>query len=402
MPEFRYTVLDARGQTLDGVMEAENEEVCRKIIAQRGLYCLSVSPVSLASRSLNLGGPTKLKTSQLAVFCRQFASMLASGIGIIKILDILHSQTEAPKFKALLKRVYESVQRGQALSAALKAQDGAFPDLMISMVEAGEASGSLDRVMNRMAEHYEKTAKTQNKVRNAMMYPMILGILTVLVVILLMVFVLPVFIEMFETSGAVLPLPTRILMAISNSLTGYWYLYIGAISLMAILFMSWLRSEKGRYTWDKFKTTMPKIGKLNVTVLSARFARTLATMMQSGIPLVKALEITSNVLRNAYFEANVSSMVEEIKKGVAVSAAIKKIGIFPPMLVSMITIGEESGTLDEVLSKTATFYDEEADTAVAKMVGFLEPLMIIIMALVVGFIVISIIMPMYGMMQTVQ
>jgi Type II secretory pathway, component PulF len=401
LPEFRYSVIDAKGQPLTGVVEAENEESCRKIIAQRGLYCLSVGPVSLASRSINIGN-AKINTKELSVFCRQFATMLNSGIGIIKSLDILYSQSDKPKFKAILKRVYESVQRGQSFSASLSAQGTNFPDFMINMVEVGEASGTLDKVMEKIAEHYEKSMKTGNKVKSAMTYPIILGSLTISVVIILMVFVLPVFIKMFEASGAALPLPTQILIAISNSMTGYWYVYIFTICIIYIVFTRYLSNETGRINWDKFKTTIPVAGKLNLTVLSARFARTLATMMESGIPLIKSLEITAKVMGNKYFESGINAIREEIKKGIPMSTAIKKAGLFPVMLVSMITIGEESGTLDEVLGKTASFYDEEADNAVSKLVGLLEPLMIVVMATIVGFIVISIIMPMYGMMKLVN
>lgn len=401
LPEFRYSVVDSKGQLLNGVIEAENQEVCRKIIAQRGLYCLSVTPVSLASRSITIGGKSKVNLKELSVFCRQFSTMLISGISIIKSLDILHAQAENSRFKDILKKVYESVQRGQSLSSSLASQTGAFPEMMINMVEAGEASGTLDRVMERLADHFEKNLKTQNKVKNAMMYPLILGILTVCVVIILMVFVLPMFIKMFKTSGAPLPLPTRILIAFSGSLTGYWYIYLIAICIIALVCMNILKSETGRLKWDRFKTRMPLLGKLNLTIISARFARTLSTMMQSGIPLLKSLEITSKVLNNKFFEKCVNEIAEDIRRGVPMSNSIRKADVFPVMLTSMISIGEESGTLDDVLLKTANLYDEEADSAISKMVGMLEPLMIIIMALVVGFIVISIIMPMFGMMKTV-
>ena len=257
MPEFRYSVVDSKGQILNGVIEAENQEVCRKIIAQRGLYCLSVTPVSLASRSITIGGKSKVNLKELSVFCRQFSTMLISGISIIKSLDILHAQAENSRFKDILKKVYESVQRGQSLSSSLASQTGAFPEMMINMVEAGEASGTLDRVMERLADHFEKNLKTQNKVKNAMMYPLILGILTVCVVIILMVFVLPMFIKMFKTSGAPLPLPTRILIAFSGSLTGYWYIYLIAICIIALVCMNILKSETGRLKWDRFKTRMP-------------------------------------------------------------------------------------------------------------------------------------------------
>ena len=400
MPEFRYTVVDAKGQTLSGVIEAENEEICRKIIAQRGLYCLNVSATSLASRSISFG-KGKIKFKELCVFCRQFTTMLTSGIGVIKCLDILQNQTESPRFKEIIKKVYENVQRGQSLSESFNSQNHAFPDLMIHMVEAGEASGTLDRVMGRLADTFEKSQKTNNKIKNAMTYPIILGALTVLVVVVLMVFVMPVFIEMFSSSGVELPLPTKILMTISNSLTSYWFVYILLIGGAGLVWTNILKNEKGRLRWDLYKTKMPLLGKLNLIVISARFARTLSTMMQSGIPLLKSLEITSKVVGNKYYEKRLIEISDEIRSGVSLSASLKKADIFPVMLTSMITIGEESGTLDDVLDKTAGLYDEESDSAVAKMVGMLEPLMIIIMALIVGSIVVSIIMPMFEMMKVV-
>jgi type IV pilus assembly protein PilC len=402
LPEFRYTVINAAGQTLNGTIEAENEDVCRRIITQRGLYCLEISAASLASRSLNFGGKTKFKTKELSVFCRQFSTMLNSGIGVIKCLDILYTQSEKPAFKAVIKNVYESVQRGQALSQSLKAQNGAFPDILINMVEAGEVSGTLDRVMERVADHFEKDIKTGNKIKSAMIYPIILGSLTVLVVTVLMVFVLPTFINMFKSSGAELPIPTKILMAISGSMTGYWYIYLIVIATSILVSMNFLKNENGRLKWDQTKTRMPILGKMIVIILSARFSRTLSTLMQSGIPLLKSLEIAGKVLGNKFFEKNVTEMREEIRRGNSLSKAVSKSNIFPIMLLSMITIGEEAGTLEEVLHKTATFYDEESDSAISRMVGMLEPLMIIIMAVIVGFIVVSIIMPIFGMMQNVH
>lgn len=402
MPEFRYTVINAAGQTLNGTIEAENEDVCRRIITQRGLYCLELSAASLASRSLSFGGKTKFKTKELSVFCRQFSTMLNSGIGVIKCLDILHSQAENPPLKAIIKNVYESVQRGQSFSQSLKAQNGAFPDIMVNMVEAGEVSGTLDRVMERVADHFEKDIKTGNKIKSAMMYPTILGILTVVVVTVLMVFVLPTFINMFKSSGAELPLPTKVLMAISGSMTGYWYIYFIVIATAILGATNFLKNENGRLKWDKTKTQMPVLGKMIVIVLSARFSRTLSTLMQSGIPLLKSLEIAGKVLGNKFFEKSVTEMREEIRRGNSLSKAISKANIFPIMLLSMITIGEEAGTLEEVLHKTASFYDEESDSAVTRMVGMLEPIMIIAMAGIVGFIVVSIIMPIFGMMKAIK
>ena len=398
MPEFRYSVVNAAGQRLNGFIEAENEDICRKMIAQRGLFCLQVSPVGIASRSLNIGGKFRPKLKELSLFCRQFASMLSAGIGVIKSLDILYQQTEKPKMKQVIKRVYENVQKGQSFSAALKAVD-AFPALMVNMTEAGEASGTIDSVMERLALHYEKSMKTANKAKSALMYPAILAVLTILVTAILMVFVMPVFTRMFETSGIPLPLATRILVAISDSLTGYAHIYAFVIITGIIFWMNFLRNEKGRLAWDKFKTTMPVAGKLNVTMISARFARTMSVMIQSGISLLKALEISSKVIGNKFFENSLDEVHEDIRKGSSLSHAMKKAAIFPVMLISMISIGEEAGMLDDVLEKTAAFYDEEGDRAAMKLTGMLEPLMIVIMALIVGFVVVSIIMPMYSMMQ---
>ncbi len=399
--EFRYSVIDSKGLPVSGVIEAASEDVCRKIFAQRGLFCLELTPASIASRSLNIGGKLKYKTKDLAIFCRQFSAMLSSGIGVIKCLDILYSQCDNPAQKLILKKVYESVQRGQSFSASLKSQSPAFPEFLINMVEAGESSGTLDGVMERAAANFEKTLKTGNKVKSAMMYPIILGILTVVVVIILMVAVLPVFAQMFEAAGTTLPLPTRMLMGLSNSLLSYWYVYIIVVCIVSIGWMNFLKSNGGRMKFDTFKTRMAIIGKLNVTVISARFARTLSTLMQSGIPMLKSIEVAAKVLGNKYFEKVLYDIREEIRRGTSLSVAIKRANVFPAMLVSMISIGEESGTLDDVLSKTAAFYDEEADAATVKMVGLMEPLMIVVMALVIGFVVVSIALPMFGMMQNV-
>lgn len=398
--EYRYSVYNAKGQLLNGTLEAENEEICRRIIAQRGLYCVSVKPASLASRSLSLSKP-RLKLKEVAVFCRQMAAMLSSGLSVIKCLDILHTQA-IPKRKPIIKTVYDTVQRGQSLSAALRAQQGAFPDLMINMVETGETSGSLESVMLRLAELYEKEIKTNSKAKSAMMYPMILGIITVLVVTVLMAFVMPNFIKMFEDAHAELPLPTKIMVGISNSITQYWYVYIMVISALTILWLQFIRSAEGRMHWDRWKTRMPVVGKLLITIISGRFARTLSSMVQSGVPMLRSLEVTARVLGNKHLETKMLAAKEEIRRGASLSAALRKTEEFPTMLLSMITVGEESGNLDDVLHKTALVYDDQADAAVTRLVGLLEPLMIVVMALIVGFVVVSIILPMYGMMQVVQ
>ncbi len=402
MPEYRYTVVDAGGKVLSGNIDAENEDVCRRIISQRGLYCLSLDPASLGSRSISFEGRPRLKPKEVSVFSRQLATMLSAGVGVVKGLDILHSQSQRPAVKTVVRNVYEGVQRGQAFSSALRMQEDAFPSLLINMAEAGEVSGTLDVVMRRVADNLEKDVKTANKVRGALVYPAVLAGMTVAVVLLLMVFVLPTFIGLFAAAGAELPLPTRMLIAISNSITGYWYLYLSGIAALWLAVLNYLKSKTGRYNWDKLKMTLPVFGKLNLTVVSARFARTLSILMQSGIPMLRSLEVVGKVLGNRYIEQKIEQVREEVRQGMALSSAMGRAGVFPPMLLSMISIGEESGTLDQALEKTAALYDEEADSAVARMIGLLEPMLIVVMAIVVGFIVVAIMLPLYGMMQNIH
>lgn len=402
MPEYRYTVVDSKGQTLRGTLKAEDEETCLKIIRQQGLYCLELSEASLATRSITLKKDKGLSPKDLAVFCRQFATMLSAGVGVIKCLDILYHQMEKPAAREIIKKVYETVQRGQSLSTALSAQEGAFPPLLVHMLEAGEASGSLEQVMERSSEHFEKDLKVANKVKNAMIYPAVLGFLTIAVVVMLLTVVLPTFITMYDSLGVDLPLPTRILIGLSSSLTNHWYIYLIVLAIIILAFMRFLRSPTGRLKFDKFKTTAPVIGKLNVIVISARFARTLSTLIQSGLPMLRSLEIASRVLGNAYYEKALAQVREDIRKGMSLSLALKKIDLFPAMFVSMVSVGEESGSLEDVLRKSAAFYDDESDTAIARMVGLLEPAMIIVMALVVAFVLISVVTPMYGMLTSIR
>lgn len=402
MPEYRYTVVDAKGQTLRGTLNAEDEETCLKIIRQRGLYCLELDETSLATRSITLKKDSRLSLKDLAVFCRQFATMLSAGVGVIKSLDILFHQMENQAAKAIVKKVYETVQRGQSLSTALHAQEGAFPPLLIHMLEAGEASGALEQVMERSSEHFEKDLKMANKIKNAMIYPAILGFLTIAVVVMLLTVVLPTFVSMYASMEVDLPLPTRILLGLSSSLTGYWYVYIIVLALIILAFMRFIKSPSGRLKFDKLKTTAPVIGRLNVIVICARFARTLSTLIQSGLPMLRSLEIASRVLNNAYYEKALVQVREDIRKGMSLSLALKRADLFPPMLVSMISVGEESGALEDVLGKSAAFYDEESDSAITRMVGLLEPAMIIVMALVVAFVLISVVTPMYGMLTNIR
>lgn len=401
MPEYLYTSKDVSGKTFKGVIEADNQETFYKILRERSQFCLDYKEAGKSSMNISLSG-NKIKLKDLSIFCRQFSTMLTAGLPVIKCLDILYAQTTNKQFKVILLRVYESVQRGNSLSRAMNSQNNAFPLLLINMVEAGEASGTLDTVMKRLADQFEKDNKLHNKVSQALIYPAFLAGLTVVVVVVLLTFVLPTFLKMFSQFGGKIPITTQILLGLSNCIINYWFIIIGIILLVAVLWSLYLKSHDGRLNWDHFKLKMPVLGKVQLIVESSRFARTLASLFSSGVPIIQSIEIVTKVVKNRYIQESLARANEDVKRGLSISASIKKLNIFPLMLCSMLSIGEESGNMDEVLNKTSAFYDEEADTAISKMVGLLEPVMIVLLAVIVGFIIISIITPVFSIYSSIN
>lgn len=401
MPGYKYKAITAEGKTLEGLYEANSEDDVLVMLRQNEYYPISIIEKK-SSKDIDLSvffGKVKLK--DIAIFCRQFHTMLQAGVSLISCLDILRLQTEKKRFKITIGKVYEKVQQGLTLSEAMNKHSDVFPELLINMVVAGEASGNLDVILNRMAVHYEKETKIVNKVKSAMVYPIVLAIFAFLVVILLLVFVLPNFIVIFEGSGTALPAPTRILLFISGFLVNYWYIALGigiAFILSIILLM---KVPKVKYTIDALKFKIPIMKGINQKVVTSRLSRTLATLLSSGLPLLQVLDIVAQIVNNKVVEEGLKKAKEDVKRGVLLSVPIKKMNLFPPMFISMLTIGEESGSIDEILDKTANYYDDEAETALEAMTKLVEPLMIVVMAVVVGSIVAAIILPMFDMMNSV-
>jgi type IV pilus assembly protein PilC len=269
------------------------------------------------------------------------------------------------------------------------------------MVEAGEVSGNLDAILERMAVHFEKENKLENKIRSSMVYPIALLVVSIAVVIFMITFILPTFTGMFAGSGVEIPWPTRVLLGMSDFIKSYWYILLGMLGLMTFTITTFKKSEAGRAFFDGLKLKLPVIKGTTVKIITSRFTRTLSTLMDSGIPLIKSMEVVAKVVNNLPVEEKIEDGIEEIRKGVPLSRAIQNVGVFPPMVDSMIRIGEESGSLDEVLLKTADFYDEEVETSLTKLTTLIEPIMIVGMAIVIGFIVIAMYLPMFDMMKTI-
>lgn len=398
MPNYQYKALTNLGKSVNGVLQAKSRmEALEKLQLQK-IYPVTVQEVTSKDLS-TIGFTKKANVKDLAVFCRQFYTMINSGISIIKCLEILREQVENKQLKTALSSVYEDVQKGAMLSAAMQ-KHVVFPVLLTQMVIAGETSGTLDLLLDRMAVTYEKEFKINNKIQTAMIYPIILCILAITAVVVLLTTVMPTFVSLFNSSGVELPLPTRIVMRASDTLRSYWYLILMVIGGLVFLVHRIISSEKGRYAFDAFQLRIPVVGKAIQRIYTARFTRTLGTLLTSGISLIPSLEGAAGVVGNVVVSTSIKHIVEELREGVSLSDLIHKTKLFPPMVDSMIRIGEESGTMEVILDKTANFYDEEAETYLQKVVAMVEPIFIIFMAVIIGFIVIAILMPVFDLSKT--
>lgn len=336
----------------------------------------------------------KFKTKEVSFISRQLASMTSAGLSLVRALYILQEQQENKRAKAVLLDIYEEVQKGKSFSEVLEAKPGVFPDLFVSMVAAGESSGTLDQILVRVSDHFANANKTNNKVKSAMVYPIILLVLALAVVVLMFTMILPTFADMMEPED-MSPL-TRGMMAFSNSLINYWYIYI--IVILALVFGFWFckRVPAIKLKMDELVLRIPKVGKLLATIYTGRFARNMSNLYAAGLQMVDCIQKSVQVLGNTYINKKFEEVIDNIKLGESMSKAVEKTGIFEGMFTSIIYVGEESGTLDTILSKAADYYEEEGDSAITKLVGMLEPVMIIIMGIAIGLVLAAIFPMLYG------
>ena len=399
MANFRYQVIDSSGKKSEGIIEATSIGEASRKLKSDGKYIASLSlDKGNSIWNMQVGSP-KLKTKDLVLISRQLASLLSAGITVVRSLDMLYQQLESKKAKKCIGEIYESVQSGRSLSEAFAEQRGVLPNIMISMISAGEESGRLDEVMERLAEHFAKDAKLKNKISSAMVYPKILALLTAAISIGLLTFLVPKIGVTIAELGGELPGLTKFLLKLSDSVVHYWYIYLAVIGLAVYGFKLWRSSEKGAETWSKLMLKIPVVGKATKMNASARFTRTVSTLLRSGISVLQSVEITEKSLDNVILQKKLEQARIEIRKGTSLSRSIRDITEFPPMIYAMVSIGEESGTLDAILEKAADYFEDEADSATQKMVSALEPVMIIIMAIIVGLVVGGIGMPILTMAQ---
>lgn len=398
---YKYKAISQTGEVIEGFFEGEEESDVIAMLKSNNYMPINIEKDVVAEARVDLFAQ-KVKKKDLAVFCRQFYTMLDAGVGIVKCLEILEKQSENKTLIKAIGAIHEDVQKGFSLSEGMKKHKKIFPLLLINMVEAGEVSGNLDTIMERMAIHFEKENKLEQKVKSAMMYPIILAVVSIAVVIFLLISVLPTFVSMFEGSGQALPLPTQILLSISNWLELNWYIFIAIIVGLIVVFMIFRNTPSGRTFLDSLKLMIPIVKDTNVKIITSRFTRTLSTLLASGIPLIQSIEVVSRIVGNKVVHDRLELATDNIRRGMTLSRAVRNVAVFPPMVDSMINIGEESGALDDILSKTADFYDDEVESALQRMTTLMEPVMLIFMAVIIGFIVISIALPMFDMVNTIQ
>ncbi|MFV0342915.1 MAG: type II secretion system F family protein [Anaerocolumna sp.] len=399
MPVFSYIVIDSRGKEKKGAMEAVSSEKVIKNLRAEGHIPISVAPQNMLQKDINFSFTNPVKSRDLCIFCRQFVSILNAGVSIISALDMLQEQTDNKVLSKTLKEVQTAVEKGETLTDALSEHKKIFPKILIHMIEAGEASGNLEVAFERMAVHFEKDSKLRARMKKAMIYPAIVGIVAVLVIFLMMLVVIPNFMSMFQDLDIEMPALTKAVIATSEFFQSKWYFILLGIAILIVGVRYFKSTPSGQLFLGKLAFKLPLFGKLTTKTISSRFARTLSTLLAAGIPLIESIEITARMIDNTIAKKVLLEATEEVAKGVPLSTLIKRSGVFPPMVSQMTKIGEETGNLENMLTKMADYYDEEVELASDSLMAAMEPLIIVFLALVVGVLIMSIMQPMLSMYQ---
>jgi len=404
MASFTYEAVTKDGRTKKDNIEADNLEKAKKTLKGEGYIILKIEEASLLTKDINFtfGMKKKVSSRDLGVFCRQFVSILRAGVSIINALEMLGDQTESKVLKPAIKNIKTSVEQGDTLNKAFAKEEGVFPQLLINMIEAGESSGSLETALERMSIHFEKDAKLKGMVKKAMMYPMVLMVVALGVVVLMLVVVIPQFESMFKDIGSDLPAFTKIVVSLSESLKSGWYIYLIVLAMIIGAYKLYANSAKGMRVVARLKLKIPVFGMLITKTACARFSRTLSTLLASGMPLIEAVDITAKTMDNVLFRDVLSDAARQIERGVSLSAPLKNSGLFPSMVLHMLGIGEETGNMDEMLTNVANYYDEEVEITTQQATALMEPLIIVVMAVIVSFLIAAIYTPMMSLYDNIK
>ena len=401
MPTYKYQIISPEGKKKKGTLDANDELTARQSLRSDGSTIVSLAVAGALDKEINIQIGAAVKPKELAIFCKMFKSILAAGVTVIEALSMLAQQTENKKFRATIEAVHDDVQKGETLAGAFAKYPKIFPEMMIQMTAAGEASGSLEISFDRLSVHFEKDAHLKALIGKSLVYPIILICVIVGVVILMMTVIVPQFTSTFDEIDAELPGITLAVMGVSDFIINYWYIGIAIIVGIVVFAKAFKSTERGALLFGKMGLKMPLFGNLTVKSSSARLTRTLSTLVASGMSLVEAIHISAKIMTNEVVKQAMFKAEADVTQGVPLSQPLTECEVFPPMVPQMIKIGEETGSMEEMLSKIADYYDEEVEMATQALVAAMEPLIIIIMAGTVVPIILAVLMPMFSLYSAV-
>lgn len=397
MAEFTYLAVNKNGEQVKGVVQAKTVDAARTSLRTDGLTPISVKAQSIFTKDLNIGGEKKVTNRDLSVFCRQFTSMLNAGVTVVQALDMLAEQTVNKTLVKALKKTSEAVQQGESLAQAMAKSPKVFPEMFVNLIEAGEVSGSLEVCVSRMGNQFEKSAKLASMMKSAMTYPIAVMAIAVVVLIVMSTVVVPQFAEMFAQMGSELPAPTRACMALSDFLIHKWWLLIIIVIAIVVGIKLSLKTDAGKTFWGTLAVKVPIIGSVNVKTSSASFARTMSTLVSSGMGIAQSLDVVAKAMKNILYRRALQKAKTEVEQGVNLSVPIRKSGVYPVLVPNMIAIGEETGNVENMLDKVAEYFEEEADAATANMANLMQPVIIVLLGGIVGWMVLAMYSPMINM-----
>ena len=398
MQKYTYKAVDANGKFVKGTVVVADDKAFRDLLHEQSLKCYDYRIVNKAKQAKY----KPLKVGELIAFSRQLSSMLSSGLDLSMSLKMLYERTEKNKkhLKTVLAALYEGIQKGESLAAAMATMENTFPSLYISMMKSGEMNGKIDESLVTLADYFEKEHKQRNQIKSAMSYPIILLVICLLVVVLMSVVVLPRMVDMLP-EGTEMPVPTAILMGLKDFIVNNWFVVLVVIAILIVILPIIFKIPAVAKLNGMLKTRLPVIGKLRKMLYTATFARSLSTLYATGIPLLDAISMGAEILDNKHIEMQIREAVVSIRKGSSIAEAFSIVSSFDPMLMTMIFVGEQSGTLDDILIQTAKYFEEEAQSALKRLIGMISPIMLMIMAVVVGFVLIAVMMPMLTLYQSI-
>ena len=399
MPTFKYTAKEVTGKTVSGALEYSDKALLIDGLRKKGLVIISIEEIA-KKRPSSLGG--KVKLEEVVIFSRQLATMVDSGIPLVQALDILCEQIEKPLFKNILVKIKDDIETGSSLSDALARHPSVFSTLYINMVRAGESSGALDDILDRLAAYLEKANMLQRKVKSSLIYPAVVVTMAILITLVMLLKVIPTFKGIFSMLGGTLPLPTRILIFVSDTIREMFLFVATGVGVVVFAAGKYIRTPKGKEYFDMMLLAMPVLGPLFRKVAVAKFTRTFATLIKSGVPILVSLEIVAKTSGNAVIEKAVESVRAGIRQGENIADPLAKSGAFPPMVVRMIKVGEQTGELEKMLTKISDFYEDQVDAAVSGLTSLIEPLIIAFLGVVIGGIVIAMFLPVFKLTEIIS